>query len=208
MIIKICGITQLENLKELSSLPVDWFGFIRYEPSKRYVKNEGILKEDTPQKKVVVFVDEEMENMKSFLKKYPVELVQLHGFESIETCRELRKNGYKVIKAFSVDKEFHFEKTRPYEAVCDFFLFDTKGRNPGGNGQRFDWSVLKKYNGSIPFLLSGGIGLEHIEDLKKFKHPKWAGIDLNSQFEVEAGVKEVGKVREIIKGLGDREIGG
>ena len=80
-----------------------------------------------------------------------------------------------------------FEKTREYEGRVDYFLFDTRCEGYGGSGKRFDWSILTEYKGETPFLLSGGIRPENAEAIRNFRHPRFAGIDLNSGFEIEPG---------------------
>lgn len=199
--IKVCGITQQENLEALSALPIDWFGFIRYPLSKRHVKDLNLLETSIPQKKVVVFVDASAKEIMDFTKKNQVDYCQLHGGESPQTCQLLKANGVNVIKAFSVDEQFDFSLCQPFEEHCDYFLFDTKGKNPGGNGIRFDWKILKQYKGKVPFLLSGGIGPDHLEDITQFAHSQWAGIDLNSQFEKKPGLKDIKQLSEFLKNL-------
>ena len=98
----------------------------------------------------------------------------------------------EIIKVFSILDTFDFEVLKPFEAVCDYFLFDTKGKLPGGNGTTFDWKVLEKYPSNKPFFLSGGIGIEEIEDVNeifKTNLPIHA-LDLNSKFESEPGLKD------------------
>jgi phosphoribosylanthranilate isomerase len=95
-----------------------------------------------------------------------------------------------------VDSEFNFNQLEPFETVCDYFLFDTKGKLPGGNGTTFDWKVLEQYPSQKPFFLSGGIGLDEIDLVKqilKTDLPIYA-IDVNSKFETEAGLKDKEKL--------------
>jgi phosphoribosylanthranilate isomerase len=105
----------------------------------------------------------------------------------------------KIIKAFSVNEDFQFHKTKPFEGVADYFLFDTKTNLPGGSGEKFNWEILNRYNGDTPFLLSGGISPEDAEEIKKIDHPQLAGIDLNSGFEDEPGLKNIEKLNVFIE---------
>jgi phosphoribosylanthranilate isomerase len=145
-------------------------------------------------RKVGVFVNEIREAMLAAAGKYGLQAVQLHGEESPQLCRQLKEKGLLVFKAFSVDEDFDFEKLASYEGTCDFYLFDTKGQQYGGNGTTFNWDVLKRYAFPTPFFLSGGIGLEHAEQIKTLSLPALKGIDINSRFETAPALKDVDKV--------------
>ena len=183
-----------ENITEVGSLLPDYMGFIFWEKSARYF--DGIIP-DLPKsiKKVGVFVNQSQEEILSKISKYDLQTIQLHGHESVEFCQELKNKidpKIELIKVFSADENFDFEVVKPYESVCDYFLFDTKGKLPGGNGTTFDWRILNQYNSTKPFFLSGGIGLEEIETIKEISKtnlPIYA-IDVNSKFEIEAGLKD------------------
>jgi len=133
------------------------------------------------------------------VQKYDLQAIQLHGHESVEFCQDLKNkidNTIEIIKVFSVDDSFDFETLKPFETVCNYFLFDTKGKLPGGNGTTFDWKALENYPSSKPFFLSGGIGIEEIEAVKeitKTNLPLYA-IDVNSKFEIEPGLKNIEKL--------------
>ena len=114
----------------------------------------------------------------------------------------LKKQGLKIIKVFPVDESFKFENTQAYEKVADYFLFDTKTKLPGGSGKKFNWEILEKYTGHTPFFLSGGIGPEDVEQIKAFSHPKLTGIDLNSGFEDDPGLKNIEKLKQFIEEIG------
>lgn len=193
MKLKICGMKYPENILEVGALLPDYMGFIFWEKSARYFNGEIPELIETV-KKVGVFVNQALEEILEKVTKYNLQAVQLHGSESVEFCLELKKQLPKkvqIIKAFSADNDFDFEILKPYEAVCDYFLFDTKGKLPGGNGTTFDWTILKKYKSEKPFFLSGGIGineLKAIEEISKTNLPIYA-IDVNSKFEIEAGLK-------------------
>lgn len=182
-----------ENILEVGALLPDYMGFIFYEKSARYF-NGQIPELIKTIKKVGVFVNESVENIIEKIDKHNLQAVQLHGNESVQFCAELQKQLPKkieIIKVFSADENFDFEIIKPFESVCDYFLFDTKGKLPGGNGTTFDWTILKKYNSDKPFFLSGGIGmneLKAIEEISKSNLPIY-GVDVNSKFELKPGLK-------------------
>ena len=187
------------NREAVEQLPVDLLGYIFYPPSKRYVGESpqpGLFNSAKP--KVGVFVDENAFEILGLAKNLGLEWIQLHGKENPKTCRLLKKQGLKIIKAFRVDEDFDFSKTTPFEGAADYFLFDTKTNLPGGSGKKFNWEILKKYTGETPFFLSGGIGPEDVDEIKKVEHKNLAGIDLNSGFEDEPGVKNIEKLKKFI----------
>jgi phosphoribosylanthranilate isomerase len=196
--IKICGMKYPDNILEVGSLLPDYMGFIFWEKSSRYFDGE-IPQLPKSIKKVGVFVNETVAVILAKAQKYDLQAVQLHGQESVEFCQELKNkidNSIEIIKVFSVDHSFNFEVLKPFETVCDYFLFDTKGKLPGGNGTTFDWKVLETYPSSKPFFLSGGIGIEEMEAVKeivKTNLPLYA-IDVNSKFEIEPGLKNTEKL--------------
>ena len=194
--LKICGMKYPENIQEVSKLLPDYLGFIFYEKSTRYF-NQEIPEIPISIKKVGVFVNEIEENIISKIKKYKLDLVQLHGNESPELCKNLQKQNVEVIKVFSVDDNFNFEELEQYEAACDYFLFDTKGKLHGGNGFTFNWDILKKYKSQKPIFLSGGIGLQEIEQLKQLHLPVFA-LDVNSKFETQPGLKNANLLKSFI----------
>jgi phosphoribosylanthranilate isomerase len=197
--IKVCGMKYTQNRQEVEKLNVDFLGYIFYPPSKRFVGENpepGLFSTEKP--KVGVFVDENAFEILALAKNLGFEWVQLHGKENPKTCQMLKRQGLKIIKAFSVDENFDFETTLPYEKVANYFLFDTKTENHGGSGQKFNWAVLEKYEGHIPFFLSGGIGPDDVESILKINHPKLTGVDLNSGFEDEPGVKNIDKLKNFI----------
>ncbi|MEM8900925.1 MAG: phosphoribosylanthranilate isomerase [Bacteroidota bacterium] len=204
MKLKVCGMKYQENVEEVLALQPDYLGFIFYAPSKRFME-ESLNKEWVASiegsEKVGVFVDEEMEVVKQRIQDYQLDLVQLHGKESPAYCEEIRKVGVKVVKAFSIGKEgFDFGLLESYQHRVDYFLFDTKGKHPGGNGITFNWDILKQYQLDTHFWLSGGIKLEHVDAIHAIQHPKLMAIDVNSGFETEPGRKQI----DLLKTLTDR----
>jgi phosphoribosylanthranilate isomerase len=192
-----------QNISELMELSPDYVGFIFCAKSPRDVGDDfpfaDFQQVTPPSKKVMVVVNESVDFILSKLEQFPFDAVQLHGTESPAFAQELKEKGkVEVWKVFSVDSDFDFDKTLPYEDIADFFLFDTKGKEHGGNGIAFDWNVLDRYNGQTPFLLSGGIGPENIADASNIRHPKLYGIDVNSRFEIEPGLKNIEKLKTIL----------
>ena len=125
---------------------------------------------------------------------WDLEVIQLHGKESPEFCKQLKQAGFIVIKAFSVDELFDFITLKAFIGSCDLFLFDTKSLLPGGTGKKFNWQLLNNYQLDIPFFLSGGIGPDDLNVIRELSHPQLFGIDINSGFEVSPALKDIEKV--------------
>ena len=186
------------NIRDVEALGVDWIGTIFWPKSKRYVAEvpsylPGHLK------KVGVFVDSTMDDILQHISDYQLDIIQLHGQESPDFAKALKP--HTIIKAFNIEKADDLLQTEKYKGIADYFLFDTKGKMAGGNGQKFDWSVLTAYQGKTPFLLSGGIGPEDAESVRSFHHPRCIGIDLNSSFESEPGFKDINQLKTFINKL-------
>ncbi len=209
MKLKVCGMKYKENIIEVAELQPDYMGFIFYDKSPRNFEG-NILKLPMSIKKVGVFVNASLEEVIDKVNTHNLQAIQLHGEELPEFCDAVRRHlvpkiqgvsepFVEIIKVFSIKDKFDFAILKPYEAVCDYFLFDTKGKNPGGNGYMFNWSVLKNYPSTKPYFLSGGIGLEEMERLKSFigsDASKYCQlIDVNSKFEIEAGLKNIDKLK-------------
>ena len=192
MIVKVCGMRDAANIRQLEALGIDWMGMIFWPKSKRYVSMPPVY---LPQhvRKVGVFVDASLDAIRQHVEDYQLDIIQLHGQESPETLKTLKP--LTLIKAFNIATPEDLQKTGHY------FLFDTKGKSVGGNGEKFDWSVLDNYQGETPFLLSGGIGSEDAQDVKTFHHPKYIGIDLNSRFETEPGLKDITKLKQFLEAI-------
>jgi len=193
--IKVCGMKFTQNREEVEKLPVDFLGFIFYPKSKRFVGENtepGLF--HSAKTKVAVFVDENAFEILGLAKNLGFDYIQLHGKENPKTCQLMKNQGLKVIKAFNLNEDFDFASLKTYEKSVDFFLFDTKTDLPGGSGKKFNWEILEKYHGKIPFFLSGGIGPEDAEAIRKLEHPQLFGIDLNSGFEDKPGMKNVEKL--------------
>ncbi len=191
------------NIGLVSALQPDYMGFIFYEKSPRYVGEElnpDQLKAFPRQiRKVGVFVNAHPDFILRTVRKYHLDLVQLHGTEAPEVCRNLRNRGISIIKAFSIDEQFNFSRLNNYKTFCDYFLFDTKGESFGGNGTRFNWDLLRQYDNDKPFFLSGGISPEHVEALHELRGLNIHAFDINSRFEISAGLKDVQKLKHFIE---------
>lgn len=185
-----------KNISGLLALKPDYIGFIFYDKSKRFVADFPQIEIPSTTKKVGVFVDETIEEIIEKANQHNLDFVQLHGNETPEFCSTLAAKNIKIIKAFSVDENFDFSATKPFEKHVSLFLFDTKGNNYGGNGVKFNWELLQNYLGKTPFLLSGGISKNDSAEIKKFKHPAFLGIDINSGFELEPGLKNIKEIKE------------
>lgn len=197
LIIKVCGMRDTENIDQLQALEVDWMGFIFFKKSPRNVEQPIFNKKIKT--RVGVFVNETFENIIEKARSYQLDIIQLHGEENPDFCQALKEEKLQVIKVFSVGQSFDFSKLKPYEAHCDYFLFDTKGKARGGNGVAFDWSILKNYHGKTPFLLSGGIHENSAIAIKALDFPQMVGIDINSRFELEPAFKNIQKIERFIQ---------
>ena len=221
--IKICGMKFSDNITDIATLHPDYLGFIFYEKSARFF-NGTIPKLPKSVKKVGVFVNASFEEIVEKTAKYQLDLIQLHGEETPEFCLKLKRHyevrkdevipaakgilpnlaynsqRISIIKVFSIKDHFNFNVLEPYESACDYFLFDTKGKLPGGNGYTFNWETLKNYPSTKPYFLSGGIGLEEVANITEFlgqQESKFCqAIDVNSKFEIEAGLKDTTLIKE------------
>lgn len=221
-----------QNPLEVAQLQPDYLGFIFWEPSSRAFEGE-MPNLSKSIKKVGVFVDAPVDEVLEKITQYQLDAVQLHGKESVAYCEELKSNflsfraqsrnkkvsdknevstaldltGMDIIKVFSIKDNFDFSILKDYEAVCDYFLFDTKGKLPGGNGYTFDWSILENYPSTKPFFLSGGIGLESVEKLKEFMNSPAStycyAIDVNSRFETQPGLKNITSLKAFQEAFND-----
>lgn len=225
--LKVCGMKYPENIIAVANLQPDYLGFIFHKNSPRFF--DRIIPE-LPKtiKKVGIFVNTSEEYIIKKIEEYQLNAIQLHGDESLEFCKQLKelchaelvsashykdkipkqvRNDISIIKVFSIKDEFEFEKLQPYEGIVDYFLFDTKGKLPGGNGYTFDWSVLKDYPSTTPFFLSGGIGLEETDKIISFlERPESRychALDVNSKFEIAPGQKHIEQLKQFKNKLSD-----
>ena len=201
MKIKICGLKFESNILGLSKLEPDYMGFIFWEKSKRVVIGSTPNLSQTKIKKTGVFVNADFEKIKNKVSVHKLEAIQLHGTEPPEFCEKIKNLGVEIIKAFSIDQNFNFNILEKYELCSDYFLFDTKGKSPGGNGISFDWEILRNYKYEKKFFLSGGISIESINTIKKIKKlslPLFC-VDVNSRFELNPGEKNIELIKSFKK---------
>ena len=213
-LVKVCGMREAENIREVEAVGIDLMGFIFWPKSGRYVSERPAYL-PTNCKRVGVFVDEDVETVKRIADDYVLDFIQLHGHESRAYCAQLK--GLKLIKAFNIATTEDFKQTESYTGIVDYFLFDTRKPPrevggwlpPGGTGEKFDWSVLSAYDGNTPFLLSGGIGPDDAEVLTSHFSPltskKCVGIDLNSRFEQAPGLKDINKLKDFLNALNNEQ---
>ena len=204
MIIKVCGMREPENIRAVEATGIDWMGFIFFPKSPRFVEN---VPDYLPQqsKRVGVFVNASIDEIVEKIKPFQLQLIQLHGRETPAFCRELRQRipaDMKIIKMIPIATRNDIQMADSYTNDVDYFLFESKiptnGGSYGGSGQQFDWSILQRYQGSVPFLLTGGIGEEDAEQIAHFLHPQFIGIDLNSRFETAPALKDTKKIRAFV----------
>ncbi len=198
--IKVCGMRDAENIREVECLGIDMMGFICWPRSPRYV---GEVPAYLPKcERVGVFVNQSLDEIQKRMEAFEFSYIQLHGSESPEFCKEVReKTGCKIIKAKSIQKENPLPLREGWGGSVDLLLFDTKCSTMGGSGKQFNWDILSDYRGPLPFLLSGGIGPEDAERLRQFHHDKCLGFDINSRFEIEPGIKDIEKIKQFITAL-------
>ena len=204
--VKVCGLTKLNQIKDLIDLKVDFLGFIFYENSPRYVLNYLSLEqisEINHQAKVGVFVNEDLEKIIEISEKAKLNFIQLHGDETEEFISELRQKlnskiaVIKVIRIGNLTENLE-SKILNLKSKIDYLLFDTDSKAFGGTGKTFDWNILNDIEIPIPYFLSGGISLENIHQLSTINHQPFA-LDINSKFEIEPGNKDINKIKEFIK---------
>ena len=199
-IIKVCGMTDGENIRQTEQLGVDFIGFIFYPRSPRFLFEMPTYLPVRSQR-IGVFVNESKDNILMYADRFGLDYIQLHGNESPEFCHNLQAAGMKLIKAFSIATPRDLSSVPAYEGLCQYYLFDTKTPQYGGSGNQFDWTLLNRYTGNTPFLLSGGINQYSAAAVRNFHHPRLAGVDINSRFESSPGLKDIGRIQTFISEL-------
>jgi len=203
--IKVCGMRDYENIKQLVQFPIDYIGFIFYPASPRFagLKIDSSILEIIPNniKKVGVFVNEPLKELLRIVKENQLECVQLHGNEIPDYCNAIKEEGYTIIKAFKAEPEKLTCETTSYRFAADYLLFDTPTANYGGSGIKFNWEILKQQKFYLPFFLSGGISPGDEDNIKKIDIPGFYAIDINSQFEIGPGIKNIKMISDFIKNL-------
>jgi phosphoribosylanthranilate isomerase len=197
--LKICGMRDAQNILAIADLRPNWMGFIFYPDSPRYVGVDFKMPEVRPEiNRVGVFVNAPVEDILGKAALYGLNTIQLHGQESPEDCLKIKLSGLQVIKVFHMDGNFEFSTTDVYSGFADYFLFDTRGKNPGGNAIKFDWSLLEQYQGKTPFFLSGGITLNDFSAISQISNQLLTGIDVNSGAELSPAYKSPEMVSKFI----------
>lgn len=199
-IIKVCGMTNGENIRQTEQLGVDFIGFIFYPRSPRFLFEMPTYL-PVRSRRIGVFVNESKDNILMYADRFGLDYIQLHGNESPEYCHNLQAAGMKLIKAFSIATPRDLSSVSAYEGLCQYYLFDTKTPQYGGSGNQFDWTLLNRYTGNTPFLLSGGINQYSAVAIRNFHHPRIAGVDINSRFESSPGLKDIGRIQTFIREL-------
>lgn len=199
--IKICGLSNYNNILSLSKIKPDYMGFIFSSLSKRFIGNNFIIPNLKNILKVGVFINPDKSHLINSFKNNNLDFIQLHGNESPEYCDYMIKMKFKIIKAFRINENFNFKNIEPYVNKCNYFLFDTKTLtdNYGGSGKKFNWNKIYEYNLKTPFFLSGGINKYDFNKINSISHPKLFAIDINSKFEISTGVKNFNTISKFIK---------
>jgi phosphoribosylanthranilate isomerase len=200
--VKVCGLVDPVNTQEIVEALPDFIGFNFYPGSKRYVGDNphNSLFSNIPAtiRKTGIFVNENPGKIIETTQKYNLNLIQLHGNESAAYCRELAEKGLKIIKAFGIGDNFNFSQLTEFEAVCEYFLFDTKIGKQGGSGLKFKWEKIHEYYIEKHFFLAGGIKPADALSIKQIKHKYLFAVDINSCFELFPGIKDPVKVKKFI----------
>jgi phosphoribosylanthranilate isomerase len=196
MIIKVCGLKYAENLLEVSQLKIDMVGYNFYPSSARFV-DQPLPELNQHIQKVGVFVNATPSFIQEKAEQYQLDFIQLHGDETLEFCKDIASTVKPVIKVFRINQDFNYIQIADY-SFCKYLLFDTATKSYGGSGHKFDWSDLLMKDIKTPFLLAGGIGPEDHKAIKKINHPFFAGVDINSKFELTPGLKDAGMIAKFI----------
>ena len=203
LIIKLCGMRDPDNIRRAEQLDIDWMGFIFWKKSKRYAA-DCLSYLPLSVRRIGVFVNADLDEIISAVNAFHLGGVQLHGCESPDFCRALRQSlpsDVFIIKAIAIASEADAISAKNFDKCVDYLLFDTKCDGFGGCGNSFDWSFLEAYDGSTPFFLSGGIGIDSINAIHCFYHPRLAGIDINSRFEISPAIKDIELVKDFLNTL-------
>jgi len=203
--IKICGLKHPDNIREVMALQPDYIGFICYPGFKRFIDKleANWVKELQGVKKTGVFVNADIDRVKSAIMQYGFQAVQLHGAETPAYCAALANLSVEIVKAFGVNEQFDWTIANTYENVVDYYLFDTKSNHHGGTGKRFNWALLEGYTGSKPYFLSGGISAENMADALGLGDNRLYALDLNSRFETAPGIKNITLLRNTLQTIND-----
>ncbi len=210
MKIKVCGLGDANQISELDqSKRIDFVGFIFYKKSSRFLNSDA--KKTKYVRRVGVFVDEDLEELILKISDNDLDVIQLHGNETIEYMEELNSkiqnssfSHVKIWKAIGIEEVTDFKAISKYENWIEYFVFDTKSNQFGGSGRTYDWTILNKYQGNKHFFLSGGISSQMIKEIKQFNHSKCIGLDLNSGFEISPMNKDIEEIIRFTKEINEQ----
>lgn len=206
LLVKVCGMKEEQNILQLLELPIQYIGHIFYHKSARYVGDLANITIANGIKKAGVFVNSDFDEIIKTAERFNLNSIQLHGHESVELASTLKTKGFEVIKAFGIDEDFDWKQLEPYIGHVDYFLFDSKSPAYGGTGVTFNWQKLKEYPFETPYFLSGGLSLENLQEAVNFEDNKLIGLDLNSKFEIEPGLKDIEKLKLALKTIRNEQI--
>lgn len=197
--LKVCGMKDLKNIQDLAALPIQYVGHIFYSKSPRYADALAHWESPSSIKKTGVFVNATFEEISTYIKRFDLRAVQLHGNESPTLCAQIQQENVEVIKAFGIHEKFDWSILKTYQPAVDYFLFDTRSDQFGGTGKTFGWENLRHYSLKTPYFLSGGLSLENLEEALAFQDERLVGLDLNSRFEISPGIKDIAKIKLALK---------
>lgn len=206
LLVKVCGMKEEQNILQLLELPIQYIGHIFYKKSARYVGDLVNITMPNDIKKTGVFVNSDFTEIMNATESFNLNSIQLHGHEPVELAAALKTQGLEVIKAFGIDEDFDWKQLEHYIGQVDYFLFDSKSPAYGGTGVTFNWQKLKEYPYDTPYFLSGGLSLENLQEAVNFEDNKLIGLDLNSKFEIEPGLKDIEKLKLALKTIRNEQI--
>ena len=206
LLVKVCGMKEEQNILQLLELPIQYIGHIFYKESARYIGDLVNISMANDIKKTGVFVNSDFAEIMDATERFNLNSIQLHGLEPVELAAVLKAKGLEVIKAFGIDEDFDWKQLEPYIGQVDYFLFDSKSPAYGGTGVTFNWQKLKEYPYDTPYFLSGGLSLENLQEAVNFEDKKLIGLDLNSKFEIEPGLKDIEKLKLALKTIRNEQI--
>lgn len=208
-IVKVCGMREADNIRDVEEAGAHWMGFIFCPSSPRHVADVPAY---LPEKclRVGVFVDADINDIAAKQAAFGLDIIQLHSHETPHFCTALRAalpEGISLMKMLPIRTADDLQQTGLYDEAVDLFLLEPKAKatgmnHYGGSGQHFDWRLLDSYNSPHPFLLSGGIGPDDAPSLKQLSHPRLLGFDLNSRFELMPALKDADKIKKFIQTIG------
>jgi phosphoribosylanthranilate isomerase len=204
--IKVCGMTDLQQMHQLGEMGVEFAGMIFYHKSPRFVLKHltGVQVKRAKLKvyKVGVFVNAPYDEIINHTENFGLDMVQLHGDETPKFCEKV-SDYISVIKAFRITDTDNIPwMIKDYTEAADMYMFDTMGAGYGGTGKKFNWQMLHGLNIGKPFFLSGGIEPTDTTAIKEFAKEEVAkdlfALDVNSKFEKIPGVKDMEMVRKFV----------